>query len=176
MIKIKTILLPMDGSACSWKALEYALAIARRHGARVLAFHVVDRAMVEHIRPLLQVAVPSAERLATMQKEYEANASAFLGEVVGMPETSGVEIATDWVTGLPAEDIVKHATGIRADLIVMGTHGRRGVSHLLLGSVAERVVRTAPCPVLTVRSDARDAVEVPRSPEGGVAATAPDSE
>ncbi len=82
-----------------------------------------------------------------------------LREVVGAAQRAGVPIETTWVIGFPAKDIVRLATEVQADLIVVGTYGRRGMSHLLLGSVAERVVRTAPCPVLTVRRAEHEFVE-----------------
>jgi nucleotide-binding universal stress UspA family protein len=65
---------------------------------------------------------------------------------------SGIRVAATMVTGDPSAQIVRTARSTRADLIVIGTHGRRGVSKFLLGSVAERVIATAPCPVLTVRT------------------------
>jgi nucleotide-binding universal stress UspA family protein len=74
------------------------------------------------------------------------------------------------VIGFPAEDIVRLATEVQADLIVVGTHGRRGLSHLLLGSVAERVIRTAPCPVLTVRRAEHEFVEGLGTADPGLAA------
>ena len=72
--------------------------------------------------------------------------------------------------GFPAKDIVRLATEVQADLIVLGTHGRRGMSHLLVGSVAERVVRTAPCPVLTVRRAEPEGVEEREGADVGRAA------
>ena len=161
MIAIRTILLPMDGSECSRQALAYALEIARRHDARLVAFHVVDRLDVERIRRTLQLAGLPEERLTALLKRNEAEACAFLSEAVEAGQRSGVAVDTTWVTGSPADDIVQFAKEIKADLIVMGTHGRRGMSHLLLGSVAERVIRTAQCPVLTVRGETRDAAESP---------------
>jgi nucleotide-binding universal stress UspA family protein len=68
----------------------------------------------------------------------------------------GVPVETKVATGIPSEDIARVARELPADLIIMGTHGRAGMSHLLLGSVAEKVVRGAPCPVLTVRKEEHD--------------------
>ena len=75
-----------------------------------------------------------------------------IARLVGRAKKSGVRAATAMVTGDPSAQIVRIARSTRADLIVIGTHGRRGVSKFLLGSVAERVIATAPCPVLTVRA------------------------
>ena len=74
-----------------------------------------------------------------------------LAAVLGRVRRTGVRVQAIFVEGLPADEILRSARRARADLIVMGTHGRHGMAHLLMGSVAERVVRTAPCPVLTVR-------------------------
>ena len=76
-----------------------------------------------------------------------------MGEVADAADKAGVAVETRLVTGIPSEDIVRLGQELPADLIIMGTHGRSGMSHLLLGSVAERVVRKAPCPVLTVRQE-----------------------
>ena len=153
MINVTTILLAMDGSDGSWKALDYALTMARQHGARLVAVHVVNRIEIEGIRRALQLAnlSESDDRLTSLQKEYETNACSVLSEIVGVAQRAGVPIETTAVIGSPAEDIVRLAREIKADLIVIGTHGRHGLSRVFLGSVAERVVRTAPCPVLTVR-------------------------
>jgi nucleotide-binding universal stress UspA family protein len=159
MIAIKTILLPTDGSDCSWKAVAYALAIAKQCTARVVAFHVVDQAEADQMRRGLVEGAASGELFVKVRKDYEDLVRSLLQEVVGAAQRAGVPIETSWVIGVPAADIVQLATEVRADLIVLGTHGRRGMSHLLLGSVAEQVVRTAPCPVLTVRRDAHDFVD-----------------
>jgi len=159
MIAIKTILLPTDGSECSWKAVAYALAIANQHGARVVALHVIDQADVDQMRRGLVEGPASGELFAKVRKDHEDMVESLLREVVGAAQRAGVPIETTWVIGFPAKDIVRLATEVQADLIVVGTHGRRGMSHLLLGSVAERVVQTAPCPVLTVRRAEHEFVE-----------------
>ena len=170
MIAIKTILLPMDGSECSWKAVAYALAIAKQHGARVVALHVIDQADVDQMRRGLVEGPASGELFAKVRKDHEDLVQSLLREVVGAAQQAGVPIETTWVIGFPAEDIVRLATEVQADLIVVGTHGRRGLSHLLLGSVAERVVRTAPCPVLTVRRAEHEFVEGLGTADPGLAA------
>ena len=159
MIAIKTILLPTDGSECAWKAVAYALAIAKQHAARVVALHVVDQAEVDQMRRGLVQGAASGELFVKVRKDHEEMVRSLLQEVVGAAQQAGVPIETTWEIGFPAADIVRLATEVQADLIVLGTHGRRGLSHLMLGSVAEQIVRTAPCPVLTVRRAAHDFVE-----------------
>ncbi|MGE5849127.1 MAG: universal stress protein, partial [Candidatus Methylomirabilota bacterium] len=81
-----------------------------------------------------------------------------LQEVADAGARAGVPVETRVVTGIPYDDILRIGAELRADLIIMGTHGRTGVSHLFMGSVAEKVVRRAPCPVLTVRQAEHDFV------------------
>jgi nucleotide-binding universal stress UspA family protein len=82
-----------------------------------------------------------------------ADAKVRLQALLSQADVSRLGATADATIGTPAWTIVEYATGHDIDLIVMGTHGRGGVSHLLMGSVAERVVRTAPCPVLTTRGE-----------------------
>jgi universal stress protein A len=135
-----TIIVPTDFSYTSDAALGYARMLAARFGASLHLLHVVDEpgswsevyAAIPEIR--LRLSADAARRLEAMAACLRP-----------LQATSAV------VCGAPVPTIVKVAESKGADLIVMGTHGRRGVGHLLLGSVAERVVRLAPCPVLTVR-------------------------
>jgi Universal stress protein UspA and related nucleotide-binding proteins len=138
MIVLKHILVATDFSPASDAALTYGRALAKTFGARLHLLHVAENFF---LRPTLTdpYALKAAvgrrldERL-TAEDRIERSAHAVL-------ETSDH----------PADTIAEYAKSTHIDLIVMGTHGRTGVSHLLVGSVAERVVRTAPCPVLTVR-------------------------
>jgi nucleotide-binding universal stress UspA family protein len=141
---ITRILVPTDFSRPSERALDYAQDLAQQLGASLHLLHVVNR-------PLL------AEGLAA-----EAHISEkFESDVVRSIEARLRKLApeaesTDVVFGYAAKAIVDWASRLGADLIVMGSHGRTGVAHLMLGSVAEGVVRTARCPVLTVRDPVRD--------------------
>jgi nucleotide-binding universal stress UspA family protein len=156
MISIKTILLPTDGSDCSAKAVAYALSFARQLGGRVVALHVIDRRWDEQMRVMYaDVGQDMTEKVRT---GYEEEARRILREVTDAAGKVGVPVETKILAGIPSEDIVRLAGELPADLIIMGTHGRAGVSHLLLGSVAEKVVRRAPCPVLTVRKEEHDFV------------------
>ena len=124
--QVRTLLFPTDFSDCARYAGGKAAELARQFGARVHVLHV-DPPVTAPVAP---------ERLA--------QAAAYLGP--------GIDATTATTSGVPARAICAYARRISADLIVIGTHGRTGVSHALLGSVAEGVVRRAPCPVLTVRA------------------------
>lgn len=136
-----TIMVPTDFSYASDAALGYARMLAARFGASLHLLHVVDEpgswSEVYAALPEIQLRLS-----ADAARRLEAMAACLPQE---LHATSAV------VCGAPVPSIVKTAEARGVDLIVMGTHGRRGMGHLLLGSVAERVVRLAPCPVLTVR-------------------------
>jgi nucleotide-binding universal stress UspA family protein len=151
MIAIKTILLPTDGSDCSAKAMAYALSFAKQYGGRIVALHVIDRRWEEQTR--IVVAEVGQDLTQKIQAGYAEEARRILREVADAAGKVGVPVETTVLTGIPSEEISRLAQELSADLIIMGTHGRTGVSHLLLGSVAEKVLRRAPCPVLTVRKE-----------------------
>lgn len=142
---IKNILVPMDFSECADAALNYATELARRFDAHLQLFHVVA----------LPVLYPTGSELATaplfeMTASAEAHARRSLDERaqrLGLP-AGRVDVRT--IVGMPVTEILDAVQKEHIDLIVMGTHGRGMLDHLLLGSVAERVVRKSPVPVLTV--------------------------
>ena len=145
------ILVPADFSPTSELALQYALDIAPV-GASIHVLHVVDEAGLLHAYPDgMYVELPGArdELIAAA----EGQLAALVGKIV--PPTTAV--TTEAVVGRPVTQIAETAKTRAVDLIVMGTHGRGAIAHLMLGSVAERVVRTAQCPVLTVRDNSRAA-------------------
>jgi nucleotide-binding universal stress UspA family protein len=143
---IQTIVVPTDFSPASDHAVDYAAALAGPLGATLHLLHVVEEPFlagagwewyVPDVRAVReQLASDSLARLATLAERVTQR---------GLVVTTGVAY------GAPAEGIVTAAEDGGADLIVMSTHGRSGVPHLVLGSVAERVIRSAPCPVLAVR-------------------------
>ena len=156
MIAINTILLPTDGSECSAKAMAYALSFAKQYGGRVVALHVMDQRWEEQTRAVFaEVGQDLAQKI---RNGYQEEARRILREVTDAASKVGVPVESKVLTGIPSEDIVRLAQQLPADIIIMGTHGRAGMSHLLLGSVAEKVVRRAPCPVLTVRKEEHDFV------------------
>jgi len=143
---IQKILVPVDGSAPSIAALEYAIELAEDTGATAVILHVQapDAFAIGTSTPNAPAAVADAERHRDVAVE---EARARLGERL----TQRTE------TGDPLRTILEIAEAERPELVVMGTHGRVGRLHMLLGSVAEGVVRNAPCPVLTVREPGGEA-------------------
>ena len=159
----QTILVPVDFSPYARTALRYAANIAERFGASVLLLHViakeVETGMVcRHVGPrgipllgpeAAPITVP-AEALATVTVDLREQAQTALHHLVAsQPVARPVKLRVE--VGHPVEQILDVVTRDDVDLIVMGTHGRTGLAHAVLGSVAERVVRLAPCPVLTVK-------------------------
>ena len=141
MTPITQILVPTDFSQSADDALAYALTLADQVGATVRLVHVFDDPDVG-LYSDVYVPMPAemrADIMANIRRELTARA------------TGHREVASEVLTGAPVTAIVNAAKRQKCDLIVMGTHGRHGVAHMLLGSVAERVIRTAACPVLVVR-------------------------
>jgi nucleotide-binding universal stress UspA family protein len=144
-LKFQVIVVPIDFSDYSLRALPYAISLAERFEARLKVVYINE--------PSLQVSdvawVGVDER--SIDDDHLAQARRALERLVidKIPN----EIATDAeiLTGDPVDKIVAYATDQNADLIIMATHGRGGLSHVLMGSVAEHVVRKAPCPVLTLK-------------------------
>jgi universal stress protein A len=147
---IRHILAPTDFSDYSKKALSDALELARTFGAKLTLLHVVEPS------PYLGEFTPPAAG-ADLVSNLERQASAALARVLPEAQSAQIEVIQSVVIGSPLRKIVEAAAAKHVDLIVMATHGRTGLSHLLIGSVAERVVRTSPCPVLTIRPPAEKA-------------------
>jgi len=145
MIVLKNILVATDFGPASDAALAYGRALAQTFGAKLHLLHVADNTFLQ---PL--VNDPYVLKAATLRR-LEARLTA--EDRATLSARPALVVADQ-----PADAITAHAKEAAIDLIVMGTHGRTGVSHLLVGSVAERVVRTAPCPVLTVRHPEHDFV------------------
>jgi nucleotide-binding universal stress UspA family protein len=143
MTSITRILVPTDFSATADAALEYAFVLAERFGASLQLLHVLDDPFVAD-GMAAEAYISEAPTLRTaMLKDAR--------ERLHHRAAARPAIETEVLFGHGARTIAEYAAERGVDLIVMGTHGRTGFAHLLLGSVAERLVRTAPCPVLTVR-------------------------
>lgn len=139
------VLVPTDFSAPSDVALDYARVMARHFGASLHLLHVIDDARLEGgIGAEGYVESPQA-RTARLNEALERISHRLTDE-----DRDSLRARSEVVFGVPAHAIVDYATDNGFDLIVMGTHGRSGIAHLLIGSVAELVVRGAPCPVMTV--------------------------
>jgi nucleotide-binding universal stress UspA family protein len=146
VIEIKTILAPTDFSPHAEQAVRYACRLAERLGSGLHLLHVLSDIVPAGPDPMLAPVLPPEfyqesenQSLATLEKTLDPS--------WGCPST--VATAIRW--GDPVEEIVSYASANAIELIVIATHGRTGLSHVLLGSVAERIVREAPCPVLTIR-------------------------
>ena len=150
MTTIARILVPTDFSAASDAALTYARSLARQFGASINLVHVFEDPFTSGaFVGDGTVTMPLDLRQSLEQLAQEQLASRHAAHLGTLPLSS-----TDLLTGPTARRIVEHAEKTHADLIVMGTHGRSGLSHLLLGSVTEKVVRSAKCHVLTAREPA----------------------
>ncbi len=141
--QIKRILVPMDFSECAKKALQYAIPLAKEHKAAITLLYVVA--------PPPYVGGEFGVTDYQFDPTARANAEKELAKLV-VDEVRG-EISADTLVcaGAPALEILNAAKELAADLIVISTHGHTGLTHVFLGSVAEDVVRRAPCPVLVVR-------------------------
>jgi universal stress protein A len=148
MTHITRILVPIDFEPTSLAALDYASTLATRFGATITLVHVFDDVFAAAAyTPDVYAPLPPDVRERVIGELHDKLAAL-------LPAIGGQAHCANVIVGAAADGIVEHAREQGIDLIVMGTHGRRGLSHALLGSVAERVLRTAPCPVLTVRHPA----------------------
>src|SRR5262245_59854120 len=138
------ILVPMDFSGYAEQALEYAIGFARKLPARLTLLHVI------HIMPM-GVADGGIAPPESYFQELETEAQQKMETYRQRVQQAGLEGTVLVVHGVPFQSIVDTARDQHMDLIVMGTQGRTGLAHLFLGSVAEKVVRLAPCPVLVTR-------------------------
>lgn len=146
MIRLNNILVATDFGEASEAALNYGRDLARTYGSSLHVLHTADDVMIRFAAEGAMAFLPE------LQTEVENSARHRIDALVTDEDRTQLRAKTVVGTSLsPADTIVQYATEHGIDLIVMGTHGRKALAHLLMGSVAERVVRTAPCPVLTVR-------------------------
>ncbi|MDR4503415.1 MAG: universal stress protein [Candidatus Scalindua sp.] len=146
MIKIKRILFPTDFSPCAEHALKYALTFASEHKAKLYVMHVVG----DFYSP--SVTGENGEPADPPDfKKMEAEAKKAIQQLIPERFMEELEVENIIVQGTPFREIVKSAKKYNVDLITIATHGRKGISHMLMGSTAERVVQMAPCPVLTIK-------------------------
>jgi nucleotide-binding universal stress UspA family protein len=145
MKKFSTILFANDFSEGSENAFDYALSLAKEFSARLVLIHVINEPV-----DLRGFYVPHIS-FENLEKEIADGAQKMMDGFCDKHLKAYDNFEQSVISGVPADEIVKKAADSGADLIVMGTHGRKGMDHLLFGSTAERVVRYAGCPVMTVR-------------------------
>jgi len=138
MLRVQTILHPTDFSACSNNASNLACALARDYGSRLVVLHVADLPVVAYGQGVVSPELDTS--LRESQKQLD------------QLQLTLVRAERRLELGNPADEIINVCRTVSADLIVMGTHGRSGISRLMLGSVAEQVLRQAGCPVLTLKT------------------------
>ncbi len=149
MVTITQILLPTDFSACSQHALTYALSFARRYHAKLILLHVIEAD--EYIAYAEETVPESSPRVrANIIQAMEGVATESFEQFLADRNVEDIDIETQIVEGTPFVEIARVAMELAIDMIVIGTHGRTSLMHSLFGSTAERVVRQAPCPVLSV--------------------------
>jgi universal stress protein A len=143
---VRRILHPTDFSPASRPAFAKALELARERDAEVIVVHVLGS-----VAPMIGEGYVSPQAYEQIQTSVRTHGQKQLDALVGRATKAKIRARGLLLEGVPYTQIVRAARSQRADLIVMGTHGRGGIARLFLGSVAERVVASAPCPVLTVR-------------------------
>ena len=144
-VKISTMVCAVDFSEYSDYALQYAIDLAGVFNAELKLVHVVELPF------LPSYSLAGVPDLSLPVEQVEENAREHMEELVKECSKKDERVSGDLRTGAPFLEIISYAREVDADMIVVGTHGRSGLSHMLIGSVAEKIVRKAPCPVLTVK-------------------------
>lgn len=147
MIKLEHLLVATDFSACSKEALDHAVQLAQKMNGRLTLLHVFESPFFYPAETPLGNYPEVYQWLQDFKQEELKNLDALTNEI----RKEGLPVEALFKEGAPSVEILRTAKEINADLIVMGTHGRKGFSHVMMGSVAERVAREAPCPVFIVR-------------------------
>lgn len=143
MEKIKAILIPTDGSDCSIHAAELGISLAKVLGAEIFVIYAIDTIILEELTKGVEEK--------SVEKELKEKGERYLNYIVRLAEKEGLKAEAILAKGEPYDQIVHYAKTKGVDMIVMGTYGRRGTKRILIGSVTERVIEYAPCPVLVVR-------------------------
>lgn len=153
MIKMTRILYPTDFSEHALVALGYAKSFAEQFDAELHCVHVLDEAYQYWLMfgPDGAPAAPNVGQMLAVAQQQ-------MGEFTAKHLAGIAKLTTKVITGRPFVEIIQYARDNQIDMIVLSTHGRSGLKHVLMGSVAERVVRKAPCPVLTVHAGEREFV------------------
>lgn len=144
-LKINKILVPIDFSDYSKAALRYAVNFAKLFNAEIILIYVVEPVIYPPDFSMGQIAIP------TVTTEFDDRAKEELRKLASNEIPSQINVQTVLKTGKPFVEIIDTAAELDVDIIIIATHGHSGVEHILFGSTAEKVVRKAPCPVLTIR-------------------------
>jgi nucleotide-binding universal stress UspA family protein len=153
VIKLKRVLVPTDFSDSARHAFTYGLSFAKEYGAELVLLHVVENVTVGYASDLFPV--PMAE----VFQEISGYARAELAKLGEEARERSVAVQEHVVQGKPSNEIIRFASENQVDMIVLGTHGKGMLDQALFGSTTERVVRRAPCPVLTVRTTEHEFVD-----------------
>jgi nucleotide-binding universal stress UspA family protein len=153
MIKIKKILYPTDFSESSLEALKYALSFAKEYRAKLVILHVINENIFTE-----SLNLPRVVSIDTLEKEMVREAEKRMKSLLPAATRKTVERETVILKGAPFLEIIRFAREKDIDLIIIGTHGRSGFQQIIFGSTAEKVVRKAPCPVLSVKPAQREFV------------------
>jgi nucleotide-binding universal stress UspA family protein len=143
MISLKKILFPIDHSDCSKEALKYAVSFAMKDEAKLYLLHIIDIRSFNDSLVAMSQQIPDEETLEQLRMK--------LLDCIPEDIRDDMDVEATVIQGIPFAEIISTAKEKEIDMIVIGSHGRTGISHMMLGSVSEKVVRKAPCPVLTVR-------------------------
>ena len=146
MFKLKKILYPTDFSEASLEALKYAVSFARSCQAKLILMHVVNEKIYSEGLSLARVSAPEA-----LGQEMATEAGRQLKGLIPADQRAGLDVEMVTLSGTPFQEIIRYARENGVDMIVIGTAGRSGVEHMMFGSTAEKVVRKAHCPVLSVK-------------------------
>ncbi len=144
-VNLRKILVPHDFSDYSLHALKYAVTFAGHFKSELIILHVVEPIVYPADFSFGQVSIPA------MEEEIRKHSEEQLGEVITTKVPSEINAVALIKTGKPFVEIIDVAKQENVDLIVISSHGRTGMDHVLFGSTADKVVRKAPCPVLTIR-------------------------
>jgi len=143
-MSFKNILMTTDLSPYSLSAKDISLSLARKYRAKLYLLYVIDEMIFVELEPY---GIAYQDIQATHREQAEQK----LKEIISGEEWKDIHCEPVIITGNPFVEIIRFAKEKQIDVIVMGTHGRSGLSHILFGSTAERVIRKAPCPVLSVK-------------------------
>lgn len=145
----KKILCPVDFSKFTEEVIVYAADIAKQYGAELHVLHVIPN--LTYFTPYESFLTP--ENLVAVEKNIQNEVERDFGKILKHVD---MEIKKVVKTGVAFVEIIEYAKSEGIDLIVMGTHGRSGIEHILIGNVAEKVVRKSPCPVMTIRPKGKE--------------------